>query len=278
MGARNWVNLLKDAETGIETLHAHFEGHAYDPHWHDSYLVGFTEHGVQQFDCRGERHVSTPGKVFLLEPGDIHDGEAPTETGFTYRSLYVDPHWLQRELRFLSEDAPTNTQPGFAQTLAADGALAQATAAAFDVLQQPEMRIVRQASLDRFLARLAPHLRWRLPWTQDPQLPRVANLARDYLHAHLADDIGLDTLAAVTGTNRFRLSRAFKAAFGMAPHAYLVQLRLSRARHLLAQSNTPAQVAAALGFADQSHLGRWFLRAYGLTPALYRKRCSNLPD
>jgi AraC-like DNA-binding protein len=278
MGARNWVNLLKDAETGIETLHAHFQGHAYDPHWHDSYLVGFTEHGVQQFDCRGERHVSTPGKVFLLEPGDIHDGEAPTETGFTYRSLYVDPHWMQRELRLLSEDAPTNTQPGFAQTLATDGALAQATAAAFDVLQQPEMRIVRQASLDRFLARLAPHLRWRLPWTQDPQLPRVANLARDYLHAHLADDIGLDTLAAVTGTNRFRLSRGFKAAFGMAPHAYLIQLRLSRARHLLAQSNTPAQVAAALGFADQSHLGRWFLRAYGLTPALYRKRCSNLPD
>ncbi len=92
MGARNWVNLLKDAETGIETIHAHFEGHAYDPHWHDSYLVGFTEHGVQQFDCRGERHVSTPGNVFLLEPGDIHDGEAPTETGFTYRTLYVDPH------------------------------------------------------------------------------------------------------------------------------------------------------------------------------------------
>jgi AraC-like DNA-binding protein len=278
MGARNWVNLFKDAETGIETLHAHFEGHAYDPHWHDSYLVGFTEHGVQQFDCRGERHVSTPGKVFLLEPGDIHDGEAPTETGFIYRALYVDPHWLQRELHSLSEDAPNVARPGFARTLTTDGALAHATAAAFDVLQQPEMRIVRQAALDRFLARLAPHLRWRLLWAQDPKLPRVADLARDYLHAHLADDIGLDTLAAITGTNRFRLSRAFKAAFGMAPHAYLIQLRLSRARHLLAQSNTPAQVAAALGFADQSHLGRWFLRAYGLTPALYRKRCSNLPD
>jgi AraC-like DNA-binding protein len=278
MGARNWVNLLRDANTGIETLRAHFEGHAYDPHWHDSYLVGFTEQGVQQFDCRGQRHVSTPGKVFLLEPGDIHDGEAPTETGFTYRSLYIHPHWLQRELRLLSEDSSIDAQPGFARTLTVDGALAQATAAAFDVLQQPEMRIVRQASLDRFLARLAPHLRWRLQWTQDPRLPRVANLARDYLHAHMADDIGLDSLAAITGTDRFRLSRAFKAAFGLAPHAYLVQLRLSRARHLLAQGNSPAQAAAALGFADQSHLGRWFLRAYGLTPALYRKRCSNLPD
>jgi AraC-like DNA-binding protein len=278
MSARNWVNLSKDADTGIETIRAHFEGHAYDPHWHDSYLVGFTEHGVQQFDCRGERHVGTPGKVFLLEPGDIHDGEAPTETGFTYRSLYVDPHWLRHELRSLSEDAPSPAQPRFAKTLTEDEALAQATAAAFDVLQQPEMRIVRQASLDRFLARLAPHMQWRLPWVQDSRLPRVANLARDYLRAHMADDIGLDTLAAITGTDRFRLSRGFKAAFGMAPHAYLIQLRLSRARHLLAQGNTPALVAAALGFADQSHLGRWFLRVNGITPALYRKRCSNLPD
>jgi AraC-like DNA-binding protein len=33
-----------------------------------------------------------------------------------------------------------------------------------------------------------------------------------------------------------------------------------------------------LGFADQSHLGRWFQRAYRLSPADYRKRCSIVPD
>ena len=78
--------------------------------------------------------------------------------------------------------------------------------------------------------------------------------------------------------DRFRLTRAFKSAFGLPPHAYLVQLRLARARHWLAKGEQPADVAIALGFADQSHLGRWFVRAYGLTPAAYRKRCSNLPD
>jgi hypothetical protein len=68
------------------------------------------------------------------------------------------------------------------------------------------MRIVRQARLDRFLACLAPHLQWHLPLSQDPRLPRAANLARDYLHEHLADDIGLDTLSALTRTDRFRLN------------------------------------------------------------------------
>lgn len=38
MPARNWIDLQQHERTGIEMLRAHFEGHAYDPHWHDAYL------------------------------------------------------------------------------------------------------------------------------------------------------------------------------------------------------------------------------------------------
>ena len=278
MTTHNWIDLARDADTGIETLRAHFEGHAYDPHWHDSYLVGVTEQGVQQFNCRRARHQSTPGKVFLLEPGDIHDGEAPTVDGFTYRMLYLDPQWLQRELSAVFDNAPDNSQLSFANTLATDVRLAHATRMAFQALHEGELKIVRQTALDGLLERLTAHLHWRARCGEDPRLPLVAQKAREYLHAHANEDIGLDQLAAATGVDRFRLTRAFKAAYGIAPHAYLVQLRLATARRMLARGEQPATVAMTLGFADQSHLGRWFVRAYGLTPALYRKRCSNLPD
>lgn len=278
MTSQNWIDLKQDSESGIETIRAHFEGHAYDPHWHDSYLVGVTEQGVQQFNCRRSQHNSTPGHVFLLEPGEIHDGLAPMPEGFTYRTLYLDPQWLDRELRSLFEDAPANCTLSFATTLADDPRLAIATANAFQTLHAQEIRIVRQTALDALLGSLTGHLRWRAQLTPDPRLPLVAQKARDYLHEHLTEDIGLDDLARVTGVDRFRLTRAFKAAFGLAPHAYLIQLRLAKARRLLASGASPVQVAAALGFSDQSHLGRWFQRAYRMTPADYRKRCSNLPD
>ncbi len=278
MSDRNWIELKQDATSGIETVRAHFEGHAYDPHWHDSYLVGITEQGLQQFNCRRQQHNSTPGKVFLLEPGDIHDGTAPEAGGFTYRTLYLDPRWLDRELRAQFEEAPDNAQLSFAATLAEDPRLATATANAFEAMHHDELRIVRQTALDQLLANLTSHLRWRTLVDPDPRLPLVAQRARDYLHSHLHQDIGLDDLAQVTGVDRFRLSRAFKAAFGLAPHAYLIQLRLTRARHLLARGEAPVSVAAVLGFADQSHLGRWFQRAYRMTPADYRRRCSNVPD
>ncbi|HWV10348.1 MAG TPA: AraC family transcriptional regulator [Pseudomonas sp.] len=278
MGGHSWINLNKDLETGIETIRAHFEGHAYDPHWHDSYLIGFTEQGVQQFHCRKVLHSSTPGQAFLLEPGELHDGHAPTEGGFTYSMLYLQPQWIERELRALHEDAPSDCLPSFASTLSAEPALIQLIADACQSLQTPELRIVRQTALDALLGKLSAHLRWRPTLVHDPRLPAVALRARDYLHAHLERDVGLDDLALATGVDRFRLSRAFKSAFGLAPHAYLIQLRLSKARSLLAHGHAPAEVAMALGFADQSHLGRWFRRSYGLTPANYRRRCSNLPD
>jgi len=278
MTTHNWIDLARDADTGIETLRAHFKGHAYDPHWHDSFLVGVTEQGVQQFNCRRTKHQSTPGKVFLLEPGDIHDGEAPTEDGFTYRMLYLDPQWLQREINAVFDNAPDRSQLSFANTLTTDVRLAHATDLAFRALHQGELKIVRQTALDGLLERLTRHLHWRARYGEDPRLPLVAKKAQEYLHANAHHDIGLDQLAAVTGVDRFRLTRAFKAAFGIAPHAYLVQLRLATARRMLARGEQPALVAMELGFADQSHLGRWFVRAYGLTPALYRKRCSNLPD
>ncbi|AZC82555.1 AraC family transcriptional regulator [Pseudomonas chlororaphis] len=278
MNAHNWIDLAQDADTGIETLRAHFTGHAYDPHWHDSYLVGVTEEGVQQFHCRRERFHSTPGKVFLLEPGEIHDGDAPTEGGFTYRMLYLDPQWLERELSALFEEAPADSQLSFANNLASDQRLAQATSNAFHSLHHGELRIVRQSAMDQLLDQLTGHLHWRKRYHQDPRLPLVAHKARDYLHTHAQQDISLDELSAVCGVDRFRLTRAFKAAYGLPPHAYLVQLRLAKARRLLARGAQPAEVAMALGFADQSHMGRWFVRAYGLTPAAYRKRCSNLPD
>ena len=278
MNTPNWIDLAQDADTGIETLRAHFKGHAYDPHWHDSFLVGVTEQGVQQFNCRRTKHQSTPGKVFLLEPGDIHDGEAPTEDGFTYRMLYLDPQWLQREINAVFDNAPDRSQLSFANTLTTDVRLAHATDLAFWALHQGELKIVRQTALDGLLERLTRHLHWRARYGEDPRLPLVAKKAQEYLHANAQHDIGLDQLAAVTGVDRFRLTRAFKAAFGIAPHAYLVQLRLATARRMLARGEQPALVAMELGFADQSHLGRWFVRAYGLTPALYRKRCSNLPD
>ncbi|QNH01483.1 AraC family transcriptional regulator [Pseudomonas sediminis] len=278
MNAHSWVDLKQDADTGIEVIRAHFEGHAYDPHWHDSYLIGFTEQGVQQFHCRRALFSSVPGQTFFLEPGDIHDGHAPAPGGFTYSTLYLEPTWLEKALPALFEQAPADCLPGVPRTQPDDPGLLPCIANALQALSDNEPRMVRDAVLDALLERISRSLHWRQRIPGNPQIASVALRARDYLHAHFHQNIGLDELARACGVDRFRLSRAFKASFGIAPHGYLIQLRLVRARRLLALGTSPVDVASDLGFADQSHLGRWFRRANGVTPGAYRNLCTKLQD
>lgn len=93
---------------------------------------------------------------------------------------------------------------------------------------------------------------------------------KDYLHAHYAGDVSLSDLSRLTGLSRYHLVRTFCREAGVAPHAYLRQVRVENAKRLLAAGRPIADVALATGFSDQSHLTRWFKRFWGFTPGQYR--------
>ena len=66
------------------------------------------------------------------------------------------------------------------------------------------------------------------------------------------------------------MHRAFTQVYGMPPSDYQRQLRLREARALIAAGTPISEAAARAGFADQSHLSRWFVRSYGVTPGRYQ--------
>jgi len=81
-------------------------------------------------------------------------------------------------------------------------------------------------------------------------------------------------VAARTGMSREGFSRVFARRHGMPPHAFWLMARLNDARKLLRAGEGIATVAVETGFTDQSHLGRRFRRAFGITPGRY---CSGWP-
>lgn len=270
--SRDWIHLQRDAETGIESVHAHFTGHAYDPHDHDEILVGVTQQGLQRFNCNRALHTSTPGRAILIEPGAVHDGHAPQAEGFTYVMLYLPQSWVGEKLAQRGLGDVCALQAAFRNTLTDDGFLNSAILRAFNAIHYGEGRLARDQSLDQLLALLAQHIYTRPSSLYSDAFSQMIRV-RDYLHDGMALDPGLDELARYAGVDRFRLTREFKKAFGLSPHTYLVRLRLRTARTLLAQGFKPALVASQVGFSDQSHLGRWFQRAYRLTPAAYQRQC-----
>jgi AraC family transcriptional regulator len=100
----------------------------------------------------------------------------------------------------------------------------------------------------------------------------------DHVLVHLEAPIRVEELATVTRLSKSHFSRAFKLSFRMSPHAYIVALRLSRARALLSGSNEQiSQIAIACGFADQSHFSRVFQRRAGCPPGLWRREHRSQP-
>jgi AraC family transcriptional regulator len=94
--------------------------------------------------------------------------------------------------------------------------------------------------------------------------------AVDLAHDRLADGISLEELAAASGYSLFQFARMFKATTGMAPHQFVLRLRLERAQRLLARErHSLAEVAVACGFYDQAHLTNAFRKAFGRTPAAF---------
>ncbi|MDI7776477.1 AraC family transcriptional regulator [Asticcacaulis sp. EMRT-3] len=82
----------------------------------------------------------------------------------------------------------------------------------------------------------------------------------------------LDELANIANTSRATLVRAFQRAVGMAPLAFLIELRLDLARRRVRLEKTPlARIAEETGYLSQSAFHRAFQRRFGIAPGAYRK-------
>ena len=262
-------------------MHAHFRGHVYHRHSHETYSLGVTESGAQGFTCRGAGHVSTTGLVMAFNPDDPHDGHAATGNGFTYRMIHMAPDLLTDLLADLTGAPPA--MPLFAAPVIADPALASAVRRLHRSLTGPASPLEQSQRLAAVAALAARHaagpheadlLRAPPPGLTAGDRARAADRVRAFLSGEYAAQATLADLAEVAGCSRFAAYRAFRGRFGLPPSDYHRQLRLRAARHALAGGTAVADVAAAAGFADQAHLTRWFRRCYGITPGAYRAACA----
>lgn len=102
--------------------------------------------------------------------------------------------------------------------------------------------------------------------------PGKLRQVRERIEASLEEDFDLEDLASVVGLSPWHFARCFKAATGLGPAAYVMRLRVERAKQLLNwTSSSLVEIALACGFANQSHFTTAFKRHTGITPGAFRR-------
>jgi AraC-like DNA-binding protein len=253
----------------LELLHATYINHCFTKHIHDCFAIGVIERGALKFSYRGQRLVAPAGYINLVIPGEAHDGSAASGEGWTYRMFYLDPGLLQQAVYEIS--GKMQKSPYFTAGVINDDGLAGYIRTVHQSLEDAAIPLIEQESLllIMLIAFISRHAQERLSMRSVGKENQAVTLVREYIEDTYTQNSSIKDLASLCNLSPFHLIRVFREYIGVPPHIYLKQVRIKRAKALLAKGFSMAFVAHEAGFTDQSHFSKQFKQITGITPNKY---------
>ncbi|MDH3584362.1 MAG: AraC family transcriptional regulator [Phycisphaerae bacterium] len=232
-----------------------------------------------------ENYPIEAGDVFVITGCRRHGFSGATELRLC--NIQFDPGQLlgdQSELEHMMGyhalfdlEARTPSDRGFSQRLRLDAAQMSAARSLIETMiaefhgdAQGRRTIIRSTFL-LLVASLC-----RLYTTQKRREPTaVVRMARSvaYMRAHFAEPLRVSDLARIAHLSPSQFQRTFRKAYGTTPLRFINQLRIERARELLAdRTRSISAVAAETGFRSPAFFSTQFKRVTGTTPSAYRTK------
>lgn len=242
--------------------------------WH---VISMTVGAHSLFEHRGSSGllstcVHRPGMIMVTPSGPMPDLRLLTPSAFVHCAL--DEGFTRKAID--EQELQTVSLPTF-QLGIQDKAIRH-------ILSMLSEELVSDVPLGRlYVDSLALALASRLPLLNGnvpmPAHSRVSALpahvlkrVREKIEANIDGDLGLDSLAEESRYSRAHFLRMFRAATGLTPYQYVLNLRLKRAQErLLQKGSSIIDVAMSCGFSSQSHMTNLFKQHFDMTPAEFRR-------
>lgn len=129
----------------------------------------------------------------------------------------------------------------------------------------------------RMLVLLPTLKRWQQHELTHKEYFKAVNRAVDYISEHLSAPINLYDLAVEVNISGFHFHRIFKAMMSESPGEYIQRLRFERAVFKLQTTKqTVAEIAEQTGYQSPHALTKAFKKRFGIPPAAFRARPSEL--
>jgi AraC-like DNA-binding protein len=239
----------------------------------DTYVFATVLRGHVRLQYRRAGHIAHAGDLVLLEPGRTLVVRTSDDPHTAAAAVLVDPPVLASILTSHRwRDAPMSFHD-----VVVNGPLAHRLA---DALRPMLLTLEPSEGDARRLSDPIRHVvdahggsgeRSLFSGDEDESstIALAVHRAATHLHARYTEPISLDALARIACLSKYHLTRVFHSVYGLPPHAYQLQLRLTFAKRLISHGLSVAAAAQTAGFAGPVHLHRHFRARYGVAPGHY---------
>jgi AraC-like DNA-binding protein len=275
---KNWglyVTTAGEARIAPHTVYppsGHPKGYDFD--WQhgrilDGFALVYISSGGGKFESKPNHStVIGAGHVFLLFPGVWHRYTPRLDSGWYEHWIGFDGETARRWLRhrLFSAKNPVVKIADEDTVLATFSRVMQAIRANRPALQQ-----ILAGATDNLMGLI--YSAQQAPAPADAQNSNAIELAITRIQNEFERDLDMTALARELGVSYSWLRHTFTTHTGLSPHQYLLELRLVRARTLLAETEfSVKEIAARTGFGDEFYFSRLFRQKLNLTPSQWRNR------
>ncbi len=272
-----------------KSLRGHEQEPLSDPKWHEQIEIKYFVSGRAEITCGPRIFIAQKGDIVIINPFERHAIRELAGEDACYHMLIADTTLAisGESVRALEDVAAGRLR--FNELIREDETAKTILLRLFEALpdegRYASLRIAG-LMLEWFAYLLEHHLSSdSLPILQDGVKRYAEQLesAFEIIALRYADPLTLEELAAACGISIFHFCRMFKAVTGQTTINYLGEYRVNKAALLLRSTELPvAEIAHAVGFADECYFSRCFRRFKEISPSLYRRRTQqqkqNNPD
>lgn len=238
-------------------------------HSHPHYEIYFLYSGSRSFFIENALYSITAPAILVVPPFAMHKTEGGA---FRRVNIYV----TESMLNDFQKEVLTSLSLSFVPlTDAQSAALLSILNLSLDhPLTEEHQLDVDKAKFDYFILSLYHFAENRLPQSveSDGQASPLVTKAINYMNANYSEPLALDDLAERIYATKQTLNYHFKKDLGCTPMNYLLRLRLTKVKELLATSNKSIEdIAETCGFSSGNYLTLIFKQKEGISPSSYRK-------
>ena len=248
----------------VELRYSNSNAH-YKKHFHDTFSLGVNKKGLSTYFNNESFYTLDKNMISIINPKAVHSCNSCNDELNEYYMLYLDTKWCRNIQKIINKDLKEFVT--IPVDILEDKRLYMKYINLCEFLFEDNYLLDKEDALySFFLSFFSLFLDEKTEEARDKSFEEIL----EYLEQNFKENISIDELSKKFDLNPFYIIRLFKTQINMTPHAYMINLKINKAKEILKKNTSIVDTALECGFFDQSHFHKNFLKIVACTPNEYK--------